>query len=48
MYFYNGKFFKYSREKKMINRLQVGITTECKIDKPCRYCNKNILKQKGL
>lgn len=31
-----------------INRLQVGITTECKIDKPCKYCNRNILKQKGI
>ena len=31
-----------------IKRLQVGITAECKLDRHCKYCNKNILKQRGI
>lgn len=32
----------------MINRLQVGLTTECGIPKPCKFCNRNLLKQRGI
>jgi MoaA/NifB/PqqE/SkfB family radical SAM enzyme len=31
-----------------INRLQVGLTAECYINKPCKFCNKNLLKEHGM
>ena len=31
-----------------IKRLQIGITSVCKIPKACRYCNKNFLKRHGV